>query len=148
MAEVLGVVAGGFGVASLALQLVQAAQSLQAFWQSFESANAKAKRIQDHLAILIAISSSLVDICKQQPHVTCGDAVIKALAACKERMDKLTDIAERITMVKITPKPIKRWSSLKSTLKATLEDKTIQNVEDEVSRDVMMLLVALQPFFQ
>jgi hypothetical protein len=41
-----------------------------------------------------------------------------------------------------------RWDKDRTSLRSTLKGKTIHKIEKQLSEDVLMLLLALQPFFQ
>ena len=144
MAEILGVVSGGFAVVSLALQLVDATQKLHTFWQSFEDAGSDVERIKDHLTTLHAVAATVAETCQQNPRVQCADSVTACLLACKSRIDKLSLLIQKMK----SGKGVGRWEKGLSTLRATLKEKTIRKIEDQLSGDVAMLLLALQPFFQ
>lgn len=144
MAEALGVVSSGFAVVSLALQLVDAVQKLQTFWQSFEDGGSNVERIKDHLVTLHAIGAAVAETCQQEPQIGCTESVLKSLLACKARTDKLMHLTRNIGQ----EKPRGRWNKRWTNLRATLRDKTIRKIENQLNGDVMMLLLALQPFFQ
>jgi hypothetical protein len=145
MAEVaLGVVSSGFAVASLAIQLMEVAQKMHTFWQSIEHATSDIQHIKDHLTILRSISSTILEICKKQPQITCGDAVVKSLEVCKNRMDRLADLVQDLNERKNINLSKGYWSAFKATLKR----KTVQEIEAHLRGDVMLLLLTLQPFFQ
>jgi hypothetical protein len=141
---VLGVVSSGFAVASLAIQLVEVSQKIYDFWDSFTEADSNVERIKDNLLLMQIISSSILDICKNQPWLSCGDAVLKSLQCCKARVKKLEDLTQSKDLG-VESNFIKRnWSSLKLVFK----DKTIEKIQSQLESDVMMLLLTLQPFFQ
>jgi hypothetical protein len=139
---VLAIVASGFAVASLSLQLVEIAQSLHTFWDSCGQTNAKVDRIKGHLALLQAISASIIQTCKEEPNIEYGNAVIESLAICKKETEKLCGLVS--TNSKSRNGGLKKWSRVKITLK----DKTIDKIESQLSGDIMMLILALQPFYQ
>jgi hypothetical protein len=139
---VLGVVASGFAVAALSLQLVEVAQSLHTFWDSCGQTNAKVDRIKSHLTLLQAVSCSIIQVCEEKPNIEYGNAVIESLEICKKETEKLCGL------VSINSKGknggLRKWSRLKITLK----DKTIDKIESQLSGDIMLLILALQPFYQ
>ena len=144
MAEVLGVVSGGFAAASLALQLVTVSQNLHTFWQSFEDAGLAVESIKEHLHTLRAISLDVAETCEREPHIQCGESVIKSLQACKLRTEKLTLMVKSVGFERRSG----RWGKTLAALRATVKEKTIQKIERQLREDVMMLILALQPFFQ
>jgi hypothetical protein len=144
MAEALGVVSGALAVVSLALQLVDAAQQLHTFWQSFGESGSDVERIKDHLATLHAVAATIADICQQEPEIQHAKSVINSLLACKSRTDKLAQLTRNIGV----DREVGRWEKSWINLRATVKDKSIRKIEAQLNRDVMMLLLALQPFFQ
>lgn len=144
MAEVLGVVSSGFAVASLALQLVTVSQNLHSLWQSLEDADSNVESIKKHLSTLHAISSDVAATCQHEPYIQCGEAVIKSLEACKARTEKLTLMMTSVGL----DRHDSRWGKILAAFRATLREKTIRNIEYQLGEDVMMLILALQPFFQ
>lgn len=144
MADVtLGLVASGFAVGQLALQLLEVAQKAHHFWSSLEGSDTRITSIKDHLLLIQIVSTNIVDICKEEPGVKCGEAVVKSLRACKKRTDCMLN---QISSCNNQAHGIvaRNWSRFKQTLK----EKTIQGIENQLRGDVMMLLLALQPFFQ
>jgi hypothetical protein len=144
MAETLGAISSAFAVVSLALQLLDTVQQLHTFWQSFEDPGSDVERIKDHLATLHAIAASIAEACQQEPHIHHADSVISSLTACKARTEKLTHLMRDIGSNKLAGRWEKGWISLR----ANLRDKTIRRIESDLYGDVMMLNLALQPFFQ
>jgi chromosome condensin MukBEF ATPase and DNA-binding subunit MukB len=145
MAEVvLGVVASGFAVASLALQLVNAIQTLQAFCHSCGESNSNVERIKDHLTTLQAISATVAEACEEDPQIKCAESVINSLSACKARTEKLNDLMRSIGGNIHSGPWVKRWR----TVRKVLREKTMQKIENQLRGDVIMLLLSLQPFFQ
>jgi len=145
MAEVaLGVVSGGFVVASLALQMAETSQKLHAFWQSFGSANSDAERIKHHLSILQAISAAVVDICKQQSHIPCEAEAARSIEVCKVRIESVT----LLLPIPSEDKDVKRIEKYWFIFKVTLKMKTVKYVESQLRGALEMLLLDLQPFFQ
>jgi hypothetical protein len=144
MAENLGVISSAFAVASLALQLLDTVQQLHTFWQSFEDPGSDVERIKDYLATLHAIAASIAEACQQEPHIQHAESVISSLLACKSRTGKLTHLMRDIGFNKRAGRWEKGWMSLR----ANLRDKTIRRIESDLYGDVMMLTLALQPFFQ
>ena len=144
MAEVtIGVVASGFAVASLAIQLIESAQKMHNFWQTMEHATSEVERIKDHLTVLRSILGTILEICEKQPQISCGEAVLKSLEVCKSRMDRLANIVQDMALIKDANASKRHWS----TFKATVKKKTIQDIESCLKGDVMLLILALQPFF-
>jgi hypothetical protein len=144
MAETLGVVSSSFAVVSLALQLLEAAQQLHIFWQSFEDSGSDVQRIKDHLATLQAVAATIAETCQQEPQIQYAESVISNLLACKARTDKLAHLIRNI----VQDRRAGRWEKGWISLRATVKDKTIRKIETQLNGDVMMLLLALQPFFQ
>jgi hypothetical protein len=144
MAEAVGVVSSGFAVASLAFQLVAVSQNLHTFWQSFEDAGSDVESIKKHLTTLHAISLDVAETCEREPHIQCGESVVKSLEACKKRTEKLTLMVKNVGYDRQSG----RWGKTWTTLQATLKEKTILKIERQLGEDVMMLILALQPFFQ
>lgn len=145
MAEVvLGAVANGFAVASLAIQLVEAAQKLHSFWQAFDHANSDVECINEHLATLEIIAAAIVVTCQQAPHIPCGQAVINSLLNCRTRAESLSNLVGGLKLDDNANRPRRFWLAFKTTLKRG----AIQDIEIQLRGDVMMLLLAVQPFFQ
>ncbi len=144
MAEALGVVASSFAVISLALQLLETVQELHSFWQSLKDAGADVERIKYHLATLQAVAATIAETCQQEPQIQEAESVISSLLACKARTDKLVRLTRNIGPGRVAGRLQKGWY----TLRATIKDKTIRKIESQLNGDMMMLLLALQPFFQ
>lgn len=145
MAEAaLGVISGGFAVASLAIQLIEVAQKLHCFWETLEATDSIIERIKDHLLLMQIVSANIVDISNEESNITCGDGVVKSLDICKTRTERLQKQVQRLASDGGKSQPRRGWATLKTALK----DKTIQKIEDQLRGDVAMLLLALQPFFQ
>ena len=140
---VLGIVAGGLGVASLAIQLVEVAQKFHTFWDTLGTANSNIERIKDHLLLMQIISANIIDISNEEPSITCGEGVTKSLDACKTRTENLEMQIKSCVLDEAKGQSKRGWASFKTALK----DKTIQKIESQLRGDVMMLLVTLQPFF-
>ncbi|TVY69025.1 hypothetical protein LSUE1_G009734 [Lachnellula suecica] len=140
---ILGVVTGGLAVASLAIQLVEVAQKLHAFWDAFEAADSNIERIKDHLLLIQIISASIIDTCNQEPGICCEEAVTRSIATCKSRTEKLESHLQKHVQHQSGSATKRSWT----TLKWAVKDKTIQKVESQLRGDVMMLLLTLQPFF-
>jgi hypothetical protein len=141
---VLGAVTGGFAVASLAIQLVEVAQKAYDLWETFEATDSRIERIKDHLLLIQIVSRSIIDVCNQEPRISCGDSVIRSLRGCHERTEKLEKYVRTYTQNQRGSAARRSWK----TLKVTLKDKAIQKAESQLYGDVMMLLLMLQPFFQ
>lgn len=144
MAELLGVVSGGIAVASLAIQLVEVAQRVHSFWDSISDVTPKVERIKDLLLLMQVISTSIVEICNEDPQVKCGDAVFKSLDVCKTRADKLEKMIANHGLSGSLTQSKRRWS----TVKLKLRERTIDKIETQLGTDITMLLLTLQPFFQ
>ncbi|TVY28427.1 hypothetical protein LHYA1_G002859 [Lachnellula hyalina] len=140
---ILGIVAGGIGIASLAIQLVEVAQKLHSFWDTLETANSNIERIKDHLLLMQTISNSIVDIANQEPNINCEESVTRSLDICKIRTRNLEKQINSGVLNGAGRKSKRGLSSFKTALK----DKTIQNIESQLRGNVMMLLVSLQLFF-
>jgi hypothetical protein len=143
-AEALGVVSGGFAVVSLALQLLDTAQQFHTFWQSFGESGSNVRRIKDHVATLHTITAIIAETCQQNAQLQNAESVINSLFGCKARIDKLAHLTGNIQADRRAGRWEKGWISLRATLK----DKTITKIEAELNWDVIMLILALQPFFQ
>jgi len=145
MAEaILGAVTGGFAVASLAIQLVEVAQKVYDLWDTFEATDSRINRIKEHLMLIQIISHSIIDICNQEPTISCGHEVLRSLRACQERTERLGEYVKKYNHNQDRNGPKRGWTTLKTTMK----DKAIQKTESQLHGDVMMLLLMLQPFFQ
>jgi len=144
MAELLGVVSGGIAVASLAIQLVEVAQKVHSFWDSIGDSTPKIERIKDLLLLMQVISTSIIEICNEEPRVKCGDAVFRSLDVCKTRADKLEKMIANHGLSSRLTQSKRRWS----TVKLKLKERTIDKIETQLGTDVTMLLLTLQPFFQ
>lgn len=145
MAEVLGVVSSGFAVASLALQLVAVSQKLHTFWQSFEDADSRVENIKKHLVTLHAVSSHIAETCEREPHIRCGEWVVKSLEICKSRTEKLTRMVENVASDR---RSTSRWTKTWVTVRAILKEKPIEKIERQLETDIKILMLTLQPFFQ
>ncbi|KAG4434123.1 hypothetical protein IFR05_010403 [Cadophora sp. M221] len=144
MAEVVfGVVSSGFAVASLAIQLLEVSQKLHTFFDSLGDSSANVERIKDHLQLMQIIPASINDICNEHPNLKCGDAVVKSIALCTKSVCKLHDLTNGLELPKSHGGFHTRWLRVKSTL----GERTLQKFEEQLRGDVMMLLLALQPFF-
>lgn len=144
MAETLAVVSGGFAVVSLALQLIEAAQRLHTFWNSYEDVGSDVQRIKDHLTTLHAVAATIAETCQQHPQIKCNESVQSSMLACKVSTERLSHLTRNIGN---QTRP-SRWERGLTKFRATLKDKTVQKIESQLNGDVMMLLLALQPFFQ
>jgi hypothetical protein len=144
MAEALSVVSGGFAVVSLALQLLDAAQQLHNFWQSIEESGSDVERIKNHLTTLQAVAATIAETCQQEPQIYYAEAVIRSLLTCKARIEKLTHLTRNIGADGREGRWSKSWTGLRTTIK----DKTIRKFEVQLNGDLMVLILALQPFFQ
>jgi hypothetical protein len=144
MAEALGVVSGGFAVVSLALQLLDAAQQLHTFWQSFEESHSDVERIKNHLSTLHAVAATIAEICQQEPQIHYADSIISSLFACKETTEKMTHLVRDLG----ADRRVGRWGKGWTSFRAAIKDKTIRKIETQLNGDVLLLNAALQPFFQ
>ena len=144
MAENMSVISGGFAVVSVCLQLLDSAQQLHTLWQSFEQSSSDVNRIIGHLATLQAIAATIAQTCQQEPEIRYAESVINSLLACKARTEELN----RLTRNRKNDGRQGRWDKGWTNLRATLKSKTIHKIETQLNGDVMMLLLALQPFFQ
>jgi hypothetical protein len=115
---------------------------LHTFWDSYGKTNSKIDRIKSHLALLRELSCSIAQVCNEEPDIQYGSAVIESLEICKKETEKLCDLVS--TKSKSTHLASKKWSNLKITLK----DKTIDKIESQLSGDITLLILALQPFYQ
>jgi hypothetical protein len=144
MAEIIGVISSGFAVASLAIQLVDLAQSLHNFWKTVKSSNADIDRIKSHLEILEVVFTCVAGICNEQPDLDCGEEVLRSLALCKTRLETLCNEVRHHKL----PMDVTSFRKRCRTLKLTLKEKSIKDVEAQLRGDVMVLMLSLMPFFQ
>lgn len=139
----LGVVASAFAVASLAIQLVQAAQDMHSFWHSTGNSSKEVKRIKEHLNLLCSLCLTVRNICETQPDITCGLLVMSSLVRCRGVMDNLTIHIQDLTQREDRGAVIRGWILLKTTIRR----KTIQDIESELQKEMTLLIATLQPFF-
>lgn len=145
MAEaIFGVVASGFAVASLALELTEVAQKFHTFLTTCGQTGSRILRITENLALFQTIATDIIAICEENDHIDCGDAVLRSLRTCKKDTEDLHDLVASHTFDKFRTGFRRRKLAV---LKIVLKDKTIEKIEAQLNGDVKMLLLALQPFY-
>ncbi|CAG8961500.1 hypothetical protein HYFRA_00013850 [Hymenoscyphus fraxineus] len=145
MAEaIFGVVASGFAVASLALDLTHVAQKLHTFLTDFGQAGPRIERIEDNLVLFQTIGESVAKVCEENTNIECGRAVLRCLEICKRDTELLHNTIAHHVNGSCSPSFRRRKIT---TLKTVLKDKTIEKIETQLNADVTMLLLALQPFY-
>ncbi len=142
----LEVAAGGFAVASLAIQASDAIERIHRFWCSIRDAPQEVGQIRDDLAVLQAILSSIADAHQQQSGEAFVErtAAIKALEGCGRRVQSLQEIVERLQTGLAAGGRQRRWTALKSAWQKRAIVETLDLLESAKTT----LLLANQFLFQ
>lgn len=116
MAEVLGIVAGGLGIVSVAIQVADSIKKLRDFCDLIKEAPADVRLTLDELEalsdVLQDIEHSIRDSSKQSNGFQA--AVLRSLRLCQSVSDSLKFLAQEIQNDLANKK---RWASLKAALK-------------------------------
>nr|OQO25281.1 hypothetical protein B0A51_08844 [Rachicladosporium sp. CCFEE 5018] len=97
MAELLGVVAGGAGLASLAVQLVDSAEKLRSFCRASKNAS---QSINDLIFDIETLSLSLRHLERHQARGNNADSVLleRCVVACRSKAAQISDLVARMEL--------------------------------------------------
>ena len=147
MAEILGIVASGVSIGSIAIQIVGSVQQILDFWSSIKDAPSDIQDLLEELQILAnlllefdnnpnaskqAAAAKATEYCKNA--ATSIDSVVKDLA------DGFKDLADGFAMSKAR----RRWTAVKAVLKEKKLTRSLQRLE----RAKLMLSLAQQCYTQ
>ena len=140
MAEVLGVVASGISIGSLAIQLVDSVQQILDIWSSIKGAPENVQDLLEELRILGELLSELTENGDEQA-VPTRKSLLLAAQYCKKAIasvDKvLKDLADGIASSKGRTR---NWSAIKAAVK----DKVLERSMSRLERAKSLLVLARQ----
>ena len=141
MAEVLGVVASGISIGSLAIQLFDSLQKIHRFWKLVDGAP---KEIEDMIEELQVLGSVLNDLMKEPGDIQSLPS--KSVQACVQHCCKVLDDLEPIVLKLYSNfsggKHRKQWASMKSALKK--ED--LRDLTQRLERTKSTLSIAIDSY--
>lgn len=141
MAEILGVVAGGVGIAGFAAQIISSVQQIQDFWSSIRDAPADIKSLLDELTLLSEMLDDIdIDEQTMRGQVVATKAARYCQTAAKSIDAVVRDLADGLQMTKGR----KQWAAVKAVLKEKRMARSLQQLE----RAKAMLILAYQCYIQ
>ena len=141
MADVLGVVASGISVVSLAMQVVESLKKIYVFWKSIEGAP---KDIGDMIEELQLLGAVLSELSKQSGSngSALGTLVHQCLCHCYKILEDLDPILTRLNEGIFAGKRKKQWASIK----AALRKSEIQDLRQRLERSKSTLGLAISTY--
>ena len=125
MAEILGVIANGISIGSLAIQLVESLQKIHRFWKLVDGAPKDIGNTIEELQILASIFNDLLDQPQSSHRLLPSNSVQVCFQHCCKVIDDLKPIVEKLHTDLLGNKCQKQWASIKSALrKEDLRDLT------------------------
>lgn len=144
MAEVLGIIASGVSIASIAIQIVGSVQQILDFWSSIRDAPTDIQDLLEEVQLLASLLLELDDNDNDYSGSSRQPAATKAAQYCKNAANSIDavikDLAEGFAM----SKGRRRWTAVKAVLKEKKMTKSLQRLE----RAKMMLSLAQQCYTQ
>lgn len=144
MAEVLGIIASGVSIASIAIQIVGSVQQVLDFWSSIRDAPTDIQDLLEEVQLLANLLLELDDNDNDSSGSTRQPTATKAAQYCKNAANSIDavvkDLADGIAM----SKGRRRWTAVKAVLKEKKMAKSLQRLE----RAKMMLSLAQQCYTQ
>ena len=123
MAEAVGVVASGIGIASFAIQMVSNIQTIYDFWKSIEGAPEDIGNTIEELRVLAAILKDLPNITNSNGTSSSPISILECLQHCRKALDHLNPIVSKLHAGILGNKRQKQWTSIKLVLgKAQMRD--------------------------
>ena len=144
MAELLGVVAGGAGVLSLAIQLASAIRKVNQYIRSIRDTPREVYELIADLEILADTLAETEHLYNRQAIDPLTKAATRALDLCKELINDLQTLANELEQVLRKSDHRYGWK----VIKATTRKRTIEHMRDRVPRALQYLLNANQIYFQ
>ena len=117
MAEILGVVASGISVGSLAIQLVESLQKIHRFWKRVDGAPKDIGDTIEELQILGRILDGLINQPQSIHRNVPSTSLQVCLQHCCKVLDDLKPIVEKLHTDLLGSKHRKQWASIKSALR-------------------------------
>lgn len=96
MAEVLGLVAGGFGAASLAIQLLEKTDKLRTFLKSVKEAPKEAQGMLTNIEILADVLCEIEELHQQPPDTPVSEKRVRALKRCQEAVNEAKSVVDEL----------------------------------------------------
>ena len=141
MAEVLGVVASGISIGSLAIQLFESLQKIHRFWKLVDGAP---KYIGDLIEELQVLGSVIADLANQ-PEITQNlpsNSLQVCLKSCCKVLDELEPIVQQLHNDAHGSKHRKQWA----TIKFALKKGDLQDLTQRLERSKSTLGIAINLF--
>ena len=140
MADVLGVVASGVGIGSLAIQIASSVQQILDFWSSVKDAPEGIRRLLDELRLLAEVLSTIDDVRDDHSSSAEQTATRKAIQYCHNAAREVDAVVKDIAGGLATSKSWKHRAAVKFVLK----DKRITKDLQRLDRAKSMLLLVQQ----
>ena len=149
MAEVLGVVASGVGIGSLAIQLFDSLQKLHRFWKLVDGAPKDIESLVEELHVLGCVFDELIKGSEVTENLPVGSLEV-CLKYCSKVMNDLNPIVQRLHSGIAKGNQRKQWTSIKAAFKKEDLRDLVQRLERSKSTlglaiDIYMLFVIFLP---
>ena len=145
MAEVIGVVASGISIGSLAIQIVSSIQQLLDFWSTVKDAPENVQALLQEINILGNLLSEIDGNEGEEHSSVIRQAITKATEYCQLALDKIdTVLRDLASGLYSTRGRIKHWTAVKTALK----DKRLEKSLVRLERAKSLLNLAYQCYTQ
>lgn len=139
------VVASGFAVASLAIQLLDSTSMIKKFVRSVKDAPQERIRVVSLLDRLSGLFQSIANTLNQQASmpdhlVPAPGAIAKCLHSCEEGLEPLQKMADK----HIKLQAANRLRRLRTAVRATLKADDLRNLEMRLHQEITGLVAALE----
>ena len=129
MAEAIGVVASGIGIASFVIQIISNIQTIYNFWKSIKGAPEDIGNTIEELRVLAAILKDLPNIPNSNGTPSTPISILECLQHCRKALDDSSLIVSKLHSGILGNKRQKQWTSIKSVLGKTQMRDFIQRLE-------------------
>lgn len=144
MAETLGVVAGVFGAASLAIQLIEKTNKIKTLVDSIKDAPKEIQHMLTEIEILTDVVHEIKELYDQGPAIPASKPGARGLKLCQETVSEMESILREVDDC---CKPTNRRLSWKG-LKANHQKDKAKAVTARVQRALQLLMMINQIYFQ
>ena len=144
MAEVLGIIASGVSIASIATQIVGSVQQILDFWSSIRDAPTDIQDLLEEVQLLANLLLELDDNDNDHSGSSRQPTATKAAQYCKNAANSIDAVIKDLADGFAMSKGRRRWTAVKAVLKEKKMAKSLQRLE----RAKMMLSLAQQCYTQ
>ena len=141
MAEILGIVAGGAGLASLAIQILDDVQKIRELYAAIRDAPCEFKSLLDEMELFCMVLSVFVRESEQvQSNYEIATAQKQVILHCQSLHDELRSILTQLTIPLLGRHRAISWISVKSVFHRRKIDQMLMKLERAKSTLVLARL--------